>query len=143
MDQITRAILDSLRCVNGLNGIVYVTVPITSGIREYKILKELSCTREDLRSRYRDRWINEVVRPNEADAEAYAFMTQIQFPNKLVLNPAELRVENWGQGDYTNMWNQVLTDFCDVLVITPPSAIYLLRSLWRSPRNGHSWPRCR
>jgi hypothetical protein len=119
MDSITKAILDSLRCVNGLNGIVYVTVPITSGIREYKILKELGCSREELRSRYSDRWKSEVITPNEADAEAYAFMTQIQFPNKLVLNPAELRVEDWGQDNYTDMWNQVLTDFCDVLVITP------------------------
>lgn len=119
MSVVREAIIDSLRCVGADRGLVYVTVPITTGLREFVLMKELSCSRDDLRSKYRSRWLSEVVEPNEADAEAYARMTQLYHPDKLVLNPAHMRVDGWGQEHYTEMWNQVLVEFCDLLVVTP------------------------
>lgn len=119
MDVTTNAILDAVKCLGGDQGIVYVTVPITTGLREFNLMRELRCGRQELRTTHHSRWINEVKRPNEADAEAYALMTQMQYENRLVLNPAALQVADWSQDQYTNMWNQVLTEFCDVLVVTP------------------------
>lgn len=119
MDAITKAIIDTVRCVGGDLGLVYVTVPITSGFREIRLLHELGCTRQTLRSDHVDRWRTEVVHPNEADAEAFALVAKIQYPNRLVLNPAALQVSGWSQSQYNDMWNEVLRQFCDVLVVTP------------------------
>lgn len=119
VDPITKSIIDTVRCVGGDLGIVYVTVPITSGFREVRLMRELGCSRGELRSKYTDRWRSEVVQPNEADAEAFALVAKMQYPNRLVLNPAALQVADWTQSQYNEMWNEVLRQFCDVLVVTP------------------------
>jgi hypothetical protein len=119
LDSITKAIIDTVRCVGGDLGIVYVTVPITSGFREIRLMHELGCSRQELRSGHSDRWRTEVVQPNEADAEAFALVAKMQYPNRLVLNPAALQVSEWSQAQYNDMWNEVLRQFCDVLVVTP------------------------
>jgi len=121
MDITTSAILDALRSVGSSKGIVYVTVPITTGLREFQLMRELACTREELRSdpTKRERWTKDVKEANEADAEAYSLMVQLQNPDRLVLNPAALQVEGWTQSQYSAMWNEVLSEFCDKLVVTP------------------------
>jgi len=121
MDITTSAILDALRSVGSSKGIVYVTVPITTGLREFQLMRELACTREELRSdpTKRERWSKDVKEANEADAEAYSLMVQLQNPDRLVLNPAALQVEGWTQSHYSAMWNEVLSEFCDKLVVTP------------------------
>jgi len=115
----TQAILDALRCVGADRGTVYVTVPITTGIREFRLMRELGCTRQDLRSSHRGRWEREVKLANEADAEAYSLLVQLQNADRLVLNPAALQVVGWTQEHYGDMWSQVLNLFCDKLVVTP------------------------
>jgi hypothetical protein len=119
LEPTTNAILDTIRCLGGDNGIVYVTVPITTGIREFQLMKRLSCSREMLRTSFKKDWELAVKHPNQADAEAYALMVKLRYPNRLVLNPAALEVEMWSQDQYTEMWNQVLVEFCDTLVVTP------------------------
>jgi hypothetical protein len=119
MDITTNAILDAVKCMGGDQGIIYVTVPITTGLREFNLMNDLKCDRSTLRIQHQERWLNEVKRPNEADAEAFALMVQLQYQDRLVLNPAALQVEGWSQDQYTSMWNQVLAEFCDTLVVTP------------------------
>lgn len=119
MERETKAILDAIRCVGGDQGLVYMTVPITTGLREYVLMRKLDCDRLALRSIYRSRWLEEVVGPNEADAEAYARMIQIRNQGRLVLNPASMMIEGWSQQDFTSLWNKVLVEFCDLLVVTP------------------------
>lgn len=119
MDATTNAILDTIRCVGGDQGVVYVTVPITTGLREFQLMHDLRCSREELRKDYRNEWLQRVKRPNEADAEAFALLVQLKYANRLVLNPAALQVDGWSQDDYTNMWDNVLLEFCDTLVVTP------------------------
>lgn len=120
MDNLTKAIVDALLCVGSdKRGTIYVTVPITTGLREFQLMRELKCDRQVLRERHRDRWIAEVKVPNEADAEAYSLMVQLQNPDKLVLNPAALQVDGWSQQQYSSMWDLVLAQFCHKLVVTP------------------------
>lgn len=118
-DKVTNAILDALRCVGATNGTVYVTVPITTGLREFQLMRDLSCDRETLRTLHRQRWLAEVKELNEADAAAYTLMVQLQNEDRLVLNPAALQVDGWTQEHYGSMWSQVLLQFCDKLVVTP------------------------
>jgi hypothetical protein len=82
-------------------------------------MNELGMTREEVRSKHKTRWREEVVQPNETDAEAYSLIAQLQFPDRIVLNPAMLQVVDWTQDQYNKMWNEVLRQFCDVLMVTP------------------------
>ena len=119
MDEIGDAIIDTLRCVGAEKGLVYVTVPITTGIREYQMMRILTRSREDLRRDFHDRWETEVKAANEADAKAFTTMVQLLNEDRLVLNPAELQITKWTQLQYTELWNEVLTKFCDKVVLTP------------------------
>lgn len=119
MDAVTKAIVDALKCVGANKGTIYVTVPITSGLREFTLMSNLGIRDRSIRNRFRDRWIREVKEPNEADARAYTLMVQVQSPNRLVLNPAELQVSDWSQKQYNDMWDAVLAEFCDKLVVSP------------------------
>jgi hypothetical protein len=82
-------------------------------------MNELGMTREEVRTNHKARWREEVVQPNEADAEAYSLIAQLQYPDRIVLNPAMLQVVDWTQDQYNEMWNDVLRQFCDVLMVTP------------------------
>jgi hypothetical protein len=82
-------------------------------------MNELGMTREEVRTKHKARWREEVVQPNEADAEAYSLIAQLQFPDRIVLNPAMLQVADWTQDQYNKMWKDVLRQFCDVLMVTP------------------------
>jgi hypothetical protein len=82
-------------------------------------MNELGLTRQEVRTKHLARWREEVVQPNEADAEAYSLIAQLQYPDRIVLNPAMLQVVDWGQDQYNEMWNEVLRQFCDVLMVTP------------------------
>lgn len=120
MDPITRGILDSLECLGANRGTIYVTVPITSGIRQFKLMADLGCkSSAELREQYRERWSAEVKKPNEDDARAYTLMVRILNPDHLVLNPAEIEVDGWSQDQYNDMWDEVLVNFCHTLVVTP------------------------
>jgi len=119
VDQMINSILDTIKCVGGDQGVVYVTVPITTGLREFQLMKDLKCSRESLRQDYNGDWLDRVKRPNEADAEAFALLVQLRFANRLVLNPAALQVDGWSQENYTKLWDQILLEFCDTLVVTP------------------------
>jgi len=125
MDKIISAILDALRCLGvhrgtAVRGTIYVTVPITSGIRQFNLMAKLGCKSSvELREKHRDRWLTEVKKPNVEEAAAYTLMVQILNPDCLVLNPAEIEVDDWSQDDYNDMWNEVLLRFCHTLVVTP------------------------
>ena len=120
VDAVTRGILDSMVCLGANRGTIYVTVPITSGMRQFKLMADLGCrVSSELREKHFARWLAEVKKPNEDDARAYTLMVRILNPDHLVLNPAELEVEGWSQQQYNDMWDEVLVNFCHTLVVTP------------------------
>jgi hypothetical protein len=109
-----------MRCLGANRGTIYVTVPITSGIRQFKLMTDLGCRNSsELRQKHRLRWLAEVKMPNEDDARAYTLMVRILNPDNLVLNPAEIEVDGWTQSQYNDMWDDVLVNFCHTLVVTP------------------------
>lgn len=112
-------LLESFQAAGADDGLVYVSVPITSGPREFRLIAELECTREQLRSDHREQWLAKVVRPNEQEAVTYAARVRALFPQQLVVEPARLHVSQWTQTDYGNFWETLIRDFALRLIATP------------------------
>src|SRR4051794_10229137 len=117
--QVCDVVLEAFEAAGADDGVVYVTVPITSGRREFALMHELRCTRDDLRTRYRDRWLEEVVRPNEEDARTYVGQARIAFSGQLVVDPSRLHVTEWSQDDFDKLWSTLIERYGRVLVVTP------------------------
>jgi hypothetical protein len=112
-------VLEAFESAGAEDGIVYVTTPITSGRRELGLLRELGCTREDLHTRFRDRWLTEVVRPNEEDARVYVGQARITYAGHVVVDPSRLHVDDWTQDDFDKLWTTLLERYGRVVVVTP------------------------
>jgi hypothetical protein len=112
-------LVEAFEAAGADDGLVYVSVPITSGPREFQLIAELKCTREELRSVHRERWLGEVVRPNEQEALTYAARARALFPQVLVVEPARLHVSQWTQADYGTFWEALIRRFALRLVATP------------------------
>jgi hypothetical protein len=120
---VTGLLIEAFQAAGADDGLVYVSVPITSGPRELQLLVKLGCTREQLRSEHRERWLAEVVRPNEREAVAYAARVRALFPQQLVVEPARLHVSQWSQKDYGTFWETLIRKFALRLIATPDWAL--------------------
>lgn len=105
------AALDAFRAGGCHRGAVYLSTPITTGWREAALLDELSIDRPDLRSRYRKRWLKEVVFANEETALDAEARIRAEVPAEItVVNPAHVRMA-WSQSEYEKFWDLFLTEF--------------------------------
>jgi hypothetical protein len=112
-------LLQAFDAAGAEDGLVYVSVPITSGPRELSLMARLGASREDLRSTHRDLWLAEVVRPNEKEAVSYAARARVLFPQQLVVEPARLHVSAWSQADYGSFWETLIKGYALRLIATP------------------------
>lgn len=112
-------VLEAFEAAGAEAGVVYVTVPITSGRREFALLHELDCSRDRLRTQFRDRWLDEVVRPNEEDARLYVQQVRSTFACRLVIDPSRLHVAEWTQDDFDKLWTTLIERHGRVMVVTP------------------------
>jgi hypothetical protein len=102
------------------NGIVYLSVPITSGGREIRLMKELGCkTRSELQAQYPERYASEVIRKNEQAAAALATKIRAAFAHDLVINPGPINVFGWTQEDYGKLWEQIVSSYAIRVVVAP------------------------
>lgn len=118
LSEVYETFLEALRCVGGNLGVVYVTVPITSGRRYFRLqqrLREGQITEDDFGSLQLD----EVVIPNCSDAESWAEQARNSFRGRVVLDPSRLHRDGWSQNDYNALWSRVIDGFVDTLVATP------------------------
>jgi hypothetical protein len=116
---LTDVVLEAFEAAGAEAGLVYVTVPITSGRREFRLLHELGCTRDELRTRFRDRWLHEVVHPNEEEAKELAGLTRTTFACALVVDPSRLHVTEWTQEDFDKLWTVLIEGYARVVVVSP------------------------
>jgi hypothetical protein len=112
-------LLEAFEAAGADDGLVYVSVPITSGPRELRLMAELRCTREELRSTHKDKWLSQVVGPNEGEAVSYAARIRALFPQQVVVEPARLHVSGWSQMDYGGFWEALIRKYALRLVATP------------------------
>lgn len=109
----------AFRAAGADDGSVYLSVPITSGQRELKLMAALRCSSDQLRSDHREQWVADVLRPNEENAAGYARRLREMLPHQLVINPAELNVPGWSQHDYAGFWEAFVERFAARVVLAP------------------------
>jgi hypothetical protein len=112
-------ILEAFEAAGADQGIAYVSVPITSGRLELDLLLELNCSREDLRTRYRERWLNDVVYPNEQRAKLAVSQARGTFHDLLIVDPSRLHVPDWGQDTFDKLWRTLIERYARRLVLSP------------------------
>ncbi len=108
--------------VSGRN-VVYVSVPITSGVREVELMKKLGL-RSAVEARQADPalWEREVFDANERDALASA--TRVREATWLpkgfiVVDPSRMSISGWDQDDYNRFWVRLMFEHVRYLVATP------------------------
>lgn len=111
--------IQAVKSVAGHRGIVYVTVPITTGKSHFILMNELGCSSDEVRSHHAERWRTEVFDRNMNAAESWAEQARNSFPKRVVLDPSRLFIKAWGQPEYYELWQRVIVDFADVVVATP------------------------
>jgi hypothetical protein len=118
---ITTTVLQTLSSVGaGPNlGVTYVSVPIKTGRRELDLLRELDCSRENLRTVHAVRWRREVVEPNLREAAEHAQQARRQYPDSLVLDPSCLNVQGLTTPEYHSLWQDVIATHVRRVVATP------------------------
>lgn len=101
-------------------GLFYLSVPITTGRREFELMRDLGVDRAALRGEYRDKWLESVVRPNERDALLWTetFSEGVGLGH-LVVNPGRLQRDDWSQDHYDELWTSLLKTFPAKVVATP------------------------
>ncbi len=112
-------LLQAFEAAGAAGGVAYVSVPITSGLREIALLNELGLTSGQLRQRFRDRWTDEVVKPNEVEALGYSERVRAANPGLLVIDPSRLTVKGWEQDDYNGFWVELMKRHARKVVAVP------------------------
>jgi hypothetical protein len=117
-----RHLLQAIEAAGADGNVVYVSVPITSGRRELALLGETGLfSTEDFRAAHRDRWIAEVVRPNEEEARKHAAAVRAApwADDRIVVDPSRMQVDGWDQDDYNAFWVELLARHVEILVAAP------------------------
>jgi hypothetical protein len=124
--------LQSVKCLAGTRGIIYTTVPITSGYNLFKMMNEHGVTAEECRknSRYSHQYLEDVVDANALLAASWAEQARNAFPGKVVLDPSQLSIPAWGNNPrtqelYYELWDQVIAAYAHTVIATPKWAFSL------------------
>ncbi len=105
------------------NRLLYVSVPITGGIREARLITRLNCSRLELNRVYADQKLNEVILPNAAKAARYASRLRKLFPSLVVINPADLTIPGWSQARYMRLWFTAIRKSVAAMAVAPGWAL--------------------
>ena len=114
-----RHLLQAFEAAGAAAGTIYVSVPITSGRREIAILRELGVGSQEFRSRYPERWRDEVIRPNESEALVVTDKVRADAGGLLVVDPSRMSVAGWDQDDYNGFWVRLLEQYAIRVVAAP------------------------
>jgi hypothetical protein len=105
--------LQAFAAAGAERGLIYLSTPITTGRRELELMSTLGAgSREELRRCHADRWLSQVVQPNERDCLLQAeLVTQTVALGRLVVNPARMKRPAWDQEDYDRLWAGLISEF--------------------------------
>jgi hypothetical protein len=112
-------LLEALDAAGATDGSAYLSVPITSGRREFQLAAALGCPRAEVRRRFKERWVNEVVRPNEEEARVLARQARAAFPGEIVIDPSRVHIGQWSQDDFDRFWTTVISTFAQRVLVSP------------------------
>lgn len=115
-------LIQALEAAGADGNVLYVSVPITSGVRELRAMRALGLRSSvDFRNAHPDRWRVEVVEPNEREARRHtaSIREALWARGQLVVDPSRMQVEGWGQDDYNGFWIELMRRHVRRLVATP------------------------
>jgi len=92
-------------------GAVYVSSPITSGLRLYDAMWRLGLkSYEEFKTREGEKFLELVMRPNLRDGARFGELIRSEgWP--LVIVPGELFAKGWAQEHYMSLWRQVIVRY--------------------------------
>jgi Domain of unknown function (DUF4406) len=100
-------------------GVTYLSAPISTGLRDVRLMRELGVSKQELRERFPSEYRKRVLEPNEREARKYAQMVRRLGGGDLVVCPGELYVPDWSQPDYWKFWEEVIRSFCLNMAVAP------------------------
>lgn len=112
-------LLQAFEAAGAGGGVIYVSVPITSGAREVALLQELGVSADELRRHHRRRWRSDVVDPNEDEAARHVEKVRAASSGRLVVDPSRLMVSGWSAEDYNGFWVKLMERHAEQVVVTP------------------------
>jgi hypothetical protein len=101
------------------DGVVYLSVPITSGRRAFDLAHRLGCDVDALPTRHSEQWEREVLRVNEEAAQIFAAELRVRFPTELVIDPSRIAIEGWTQNEYNAFWSTLIRKYAVHVVAAP------------------------
>lgn len=113
-----RTLLDGFACVLEPTTAIYTAVPVTSGLRLWKLARELSVA--DLGQVEKvdpGRYEFEVLLPNRANATEFAASARKRYVS--VIDPSPLVIPEWSQKQYWLFWEKVISRFVKALLLSP------------------------
>lgn len=112
------ATLQAFSAAGADRGLFYLSTPITSGRRELELMEKLGVkSRQEFRSEFYREWRELVVEPNERAATEQADMfVDTTALGRIVVNPARIYHQHWGQSDYDELWTRLIKDFPTAVV---------------------------
>src|SRR3712207_1365129 len=96
-----------------------MSVPLTSGVREIALMRELNVTSGELRRSHHRYWRANVLERNILDARKFAEQLRSASAAHLVVDPSRLDVDGWDQSDYNTLWINLMKTYATRLVAAP------------------------
>jgi hypothetical protein len=100
----------AMECVlNGENAI-YCSSELTSGLRAFKEMQNQRVkTSTELKDKLGSEWFPKILGPNMEMANTFAeSVRRAEGGKMLVITPAPLKVQDWGQPEYNGFWTELL-----------------------------------
>ena len=114
--------MQALEAAGADQNVIYLSVPITSGERELRLLDELLLrSADDFHRHHLDRWKREVIEPNETAATCHAAAVRAApwASSQVVIDPSRMHVPGWDQADYNGFWIDLMERHVRRVVATP------------------------
>lgn len=99
-----------MECVlNGENAI-YCSSELTSGLRAFNEMRNQRVkTSMELKDKLGSEWFSKIFGPNIELANTFAeSVRRVEDGKMLVITPAPLKVQDWGQPEYNGFWTELL-----------------------------------
>lgn len=97
---------------------IYAAVPVTSGLRLWKLASELKISDLGKISQTApERYAQEVFVPNSSFAQAFAASARKRYG--LVIDPSRLVIPDWSQQQYWLFWEQIILRCVKTLLLSP------------------------
>lgn len=112
-------LMQAFESAGAAEGVTYLSVPLTSGIRLIQFLDYLAASDEELDAIDPARVQKEVLELNVRDARRAAQILRSLRRIGIVVDPSCMLVEGWSQFDYNSFWFEMISTFPTTVALQP------------------------